>query len=213
MKAPDQPKIYHIVHVDRLASIIADQVLWSDSQIIARAPLGTTIGMNGIKQRRLTELTLTSHADLHVGACVPFYLCPRSIMLYMIYQSNHPDLSYKGGQGPIIHLEADLNGSVAWAEANQQRWAFTLSNAGSYYFEDRSDLSRLNEINWAAVEARNWMSCKDGKQAEFLMENCYPWHLVERVGVCSQAIYTQVANILANAPHRPGLQIKRDWYY
>lgn len=213
MKAPDQPKIYHIVHVDRLASIIADQVLWSDSQITARAPSGTTIGMNGIKQRRLTELTLTSHPDLNVGACVPFYLCPRSIMLYMIYQSNHPDLGYKGGQGPIIHLEADLNDSVAWAEANQQRWAFTLSNAGSYYFEDRSDLSRLNEINWTAVEARNWMSCKDGKQAEFLMENCYPWHLVERIGVCSQAIYTQVANVLANAPHRPGLQIKRDWYY
>ena len=213
MTVPAQPKVYHIVHVDRLASIIADQALWSDSQIIARAPAGTTIGMNGIKQRRLKELTLTSHPNLYVGACVPFYFCPRSIMLYLIYQGNHPDLGYKGGQGPIIHLEADLNDSVAWAEANQQRWAFTLSNAGSYYFEDRSDLSRLNEINWTAVEARNWMSCKDGKQAEFLLENCYPWHLVERIGVCSQAIYTQVANILAGAPHRPDLQIKPDWYY
>ncbi|WP_339648984.1 type II toxin-antitoxin system toxin DNA ADP-ribosyl transferase DarT [Halopseudomonas pelagia] len=213
MTVPAQPKIYHIVHVDRLASILADQMLWSDAQITARAPAGTTIGMSGIKQRRLTELTLTSHPDLYVGACVPFYFCPRSIMLYLIYQANSPDLSYKGGQGPIIHLESDLHSSVAWAEENQFRWAFTLSNAGSYYFEDRSDLARLNEINWEAVRAQAWSSCKDGKQAEFLLESCYPWHLVERIGVSSQAIYTQVANILAGAPHRPSLQIIRDWYY
>lgn len=169
MTVPAQPKIYHIVHVDRLASILADQMLWSDAQITARAPAGTTIGMSGIKQRRLTELTLTSHPNLHVGACVPFYFCPRSIMLYMIYQANSPDLSYKGGQGPIIHLEADLKKSVVWAEANQLRWAFTLSNAGSRYFEDRSDLARLNEINWQAVRAQAWSGCKDGKQAEFLL--------------------------------------------
>ena len=27
--------------------------------------------------------------------------------------------------------------TVAWAEKNNLRWAFTLSNAGTYYFEDR----------------------------------------------------------------------------
>ena len=50
---PDEPKIYHIVHVDRLASIIADE-LWCDAEVVRRAPPGTAIGMNTIKQRRLT---------------------------------------------------------------------------------------------------------------------------------------------------------------
>lgn len=63
MIVPAQPKIYHIVHVDRLPSIIADQYLWCDTEIVRRQPPGTTIGMNGIKQRRLSELRLSSHPE------------------------------------------------------------------------------------------------------------------------------------------------------
>jgi hypothetical protein len=58
MPAPAGPKIYHIVHVDRVASIVADGCLWCDAEVVRQAPQGTTIGMLDIKQRRLTELTL-----------------------------------------------------------------------------------------------------------------------------------------------------------
>lgn len=132
MPIPAEPKIYHIVHVDRLQSIVEDSWLWCDAEILRRSPPGTTIGMNKIKQRRLNELTLTSHQNLKVGDCVPFYFCPRSIMLYLIYQANHTELCYRGGQGPIVHLEADLRQTITWAEEHDQRWAFTLSNAGAY---------------------------------------------------------------------------------
>lgn len=219
MTVPMQPKIYHIVHVDRLPSIIADGCLWCDAEIFQRTPPGTTIGMNGIKQRRFNELTLTSHPDLHVGDCVPFYFCFRSIMLYLIYQGNHVELDYRGGQGPIIHIEADLHASIAWAQHNNQRWAFTLSNAGAYYFEDRCDLAQLDEINWEAVQADRWSgngilsSVKEGKQAEFLVEKNFPWHLVERIGVCSRGVYQQVANALLASNHRPAVEVKPDWYY
>ena len=126
-RIPDSPKIYHIVHVDRLASIAADR-LWCDAEVVRRARPGTTIGMSAIKQRRLSELMLTSQPGLFVGECVPFYFCPRSIMLYLIHQGNHRDLAYSGGQGPIIHMEADLRQTVEWAEAQSLRWAFTLGN-------------------------------------------------------------------------------------
>ena len=99
MPIPAQPKIYHICHVDRLPSIVADDCLWCDAEIEQRAAAGTTIGMNSIKQRRMTELTLTSHPKLRVGDCVPFYFCPRSVMLYLIYMANHRELSYQGGAG------------------------------------------------------------------------------------------------------------------
>ena len=55
-------------------------------------------------------------------------------MLYLIYRRNE-ELTYKGGQEPIVHLEADLHATIAWAQQNARRWAFTLSNAGAYYFE------------------------------------------------------------------------------
>lgn len=210
---PAQPKLYHIAHVDRLASIVADNGLWCDAEIVRRAPLGTMIGMRTIKQRRLTELRLTSHPDLHVGDCVPFYFCPRSIMLFLIYKANHPELTYRGGQDPIIHLEADLHRVVAWAGQHGRRWAFTLSNAGSRFFEDRRDLARLGEIDWQAVQAHDWQRCQDGKQAEFLLEQCFPWPLVERVGVLSRATYQQVADILSRTSHRPAVELRTDWYY
>jgi ssDNA thymidine ADP-ribosyltransferase, DarT len=219
MPVPARPKIYHIVHVDRLPSIIADGSLWSDAVMVTRQGTGTTIGMNDIKLRRLNRLSLTSHPDLKVGDCVPFYFCPRSVMLYLLWQGNHPNLTYRGGQGPIVHLEADLRGSVFWAQQNNRRWAFTLSNAGAYYFEDRCNLDQLHEINWDAVRATRWSgrgiaeSVKEGKQAEFLIHQSFPWDLVERVGVYSRAVVQQVADAMQGADHRPMVEIKRDWYY
>lgn len=217
MPPPAAPKIYHIVHVDRLPSIIAEGGLLCDAEIVQRQAagqaMGTTIGMSDIKQRRLTRLSLTSHPGLFVGQCVPFYFCPRSIMLYLIHRANHEELTYRGGQGPIVHLEADLAGTVAWANGNARRWAFTLSNAGAFYFEDRADLAQLGEIDWDAVQARDWRGKKEGKQAEFLVEQSFPWELVSRIGVGSQQVYGQVRAALKAAAHKPHVEIKPDWYY
>ena len=213
MPMPASPKIYHIVHVDRLASIIASGGLLCDAEIVQANAAGTTIGMNSIKQRRLNELRLASHRDLYVGACVPFYFCPRSVMLYLIHKANHTELTYHGGQGPIVHLEADLRQTVAWAEQNSLRWAFTLSNAGSSYFEDRSDLGQLHEIDWNAVQSISWADKKEGKQAEFLVEQSCPWGLVERIGIHSQPITQQVYAALNSATHKPRVEIRPEWYY
>ena len=218
MPPPTEPKIYHIIHADRLQSVLADEHLLSDSQMALREDAGTTIGMSEIKARRL-ELALASHPTLHVGECVPFYFCPRSVMLYLIWRANHPGLAYRGGQQPIVHLEVDLRSTVEWAEREGLRWAFTLSNAGAYYFEDRSDLELLDEVDWDAVAATTWSggdvpsSVQHGKQAEFLVEDRFPWHLVERIGVASRDIAQQVAGTVREATYRPALEIRPDWYY
>jgi hypothetical protein len=106
-----------------------------------------------------------------------------------------------------------LRAVAAWATAEGRRWAFTLSNAGSYYFEDRSDLGHLSEIDWDAVQARDWRHCKDGKQAEFLVELSFPWHLVERIGVHSAATYRSAAGALPATGRRPPIEIRPEWYY
>lgn len=212
MVVPVNPKIYHIVHLDRLASVIASGGLWCDARVVRDGAAGTTIGMSGIKARRLHQLTLESHPGLYVGQCVPFYFCPRSVMLFLIHKQNS-ELDYQGGQGPIVHLEADLYRSVAWAVENDRRWAFTLSNAGSNYFEDRCELGRLVEINWDAVRERYWQAVREQKQAEFLMEDTFPWGLIERIGVSSPQMYQQVMNVLPVGGHRPTVEVKYDWYY
>ncbi|MFA7664975.1 MAG: DUF4433 domain-containing protein [Burkholderiaceae bacterium] len=134
-------------------------------------------------------------------------------MLYLIYQGNHPELAYRQGQGPILHFEADLRAAVAWANAQLVRWAFTNSNAGSRYFEDYDDLAQLGKIDWNAVQATQWAQCKEGKQAEFLLERRFPWHLIERIGVLSATVYRQVVNALPVHGHRPMVEVLPDWYY
>ncbi len=137
-------------------------------------------------------------------------------MLYLIHMANHAELAYRGGQTPIIHLQADLRAAVAWAQRYNRRWAFTLSNAGSRYFEDRCDLACLHEIQWDAVNSRNWAGCREGKQAEFLLERAFPWRLVERIGVHSRLIGQRVAATIqdaSGAPHRPVIEVRPDWYY
>jgi len=200
--------------VDKLAAIAADGFLFSDAVMAQRPANGTVIGMNNIKARRMNELRLDSHPDLYVGQCVPFYFCPRSVMLYLIFRRN-AELTYQGGQNPIVHLVADLNAVVAWAKADERRWAFTLSNAGSCYFEDRCDLAQLSEINWNAVQTNQWSGSptKEQKQAEFLIEQQFPWHLIEEIAVYNQATGQQAVQAIAGAPHRPNVQIRRAWYY
>ena len=134
-------------------------------------------------------------------------------MLYLIHRANHSELAYRGGQDPIVHLEADLRQTVTWAETHGRRWAFTLSNAGAYYFEDRCELHQLNEIDWDAVQATKWQQDKEGKQAEFLIEQQFPWELVSHIGVYSRAVYRQVDTALQAASHRPSIGIGPDWYY
>lgn len=211
MRVPDDPWIYHITHVTNLAGMVADGGLWSDAGQRSRRPESVNIGYRHIKDRRMQRL-VTAGGRGKLGEYVPFYFCPRSVMLYLIHKRN-PELAYKGGQEPIVHLEADLFNAVAWAQANGRRWAFTLSNAGSYYFEDRADLAQLGEIDWGAVASTQWPAVKERKQAEFLMEHSFPWQLIERIGVYSAAINTQVAHALPVGGHRPPVAVLPAWYY
>jgi hypothetical protein len=213
--APHQQKIYHITHHRNLPQVIAAGGLWSDAR---RVELGIdchVVGMSEIKRRRLEEIEVGCHPGTRVGQYVPFYFCPRSIMLYILHQGNHPDLFYRGGQGPIVHLQADLQATVDWADGNGIRWAFSNVNAGARYADFFASPDRLGEVNWTAVEARDFRrpEIKDGKQAEFLVFEQFPWSLVERIGVINENIRNEVRASLKAAAHAPPVSVERDWYY
>ncbi len=211
---PQPTGIYHITHVENLASIALDGALLSDAEMIARQGPNLVIGMSSIKQRRL-ELPVKCHPGDTVGEYVPFYFCSRSIMLYLIYKGNHPELSYHGGQGPIVHLQADLDATVMWAQATDVRWAFSLANAGAYYTEFRAELADLAEVDWRAVAATDFSDAtvKEGKQAELLVRREVPWGLIQRIGVRSATVRERVLEALAGSRHKPPVDVLPDWYF
>ena len=211
---PDKPKIYHITHVDNLAGIVSADGLFSDSHMLQHGGATSVIGMSSLKERRL-HLPVSCHPGKTVGEFVPFYFCPRSIMLYVISCGNHPDLTYRGGQEPIVHLQADLHEAVRWADTAGVSWAFSLSNAGAAYAQFRSRLQDLADINWDAVVASDFRNAdiKEGKQAEFLVDRFFPCDLVEVVGVHSAALVNRVRLAIPGAALRPSVAVRRDWYY
>ena len=205
-------KVYHIVHIDKLSAILSTGSLLCDAKLHKIKGEGTTIGMEKIKQRRLKR-PLTSFAGLRVGDCVPFYFCPRSVMLYILYMKNHPEIDYKGGQEPIIHLVANLENVIHWADKHGKRWVFTDSNAGSLYFNDYCNRKDLSKIDWKAVNATYWMDCREKKQAEFLIEDKLSWKLIEFIGVYSYQYYNEVISLISSQSHQPTTRIRKDWYY
>ena len=80
MNVPSNPKIYHIVHMDNLVSIIRDGCLWSDKKMRNRTSVN--IGTNTIKERRLTLPLLMSWPESYVGEYVPFFLSKIHHALY-----------------------------------------------------------------------------------------------------------------------------------
>jgi hypothetical protein len=185
-KAPAKPKIFHITSVTNLPSIVRDGCLVSDAQMVARGGPGTSIGMTKLKARRL-GLPVKCHSGDAVGDYVPFYFCPRSVMLYILFRGNHPELA-----------------------------ALTPSNAAAIYNVDFfSSIDDLDRIDWDAVNATDFRlpRVKEGKQAEFLVHGRFPWDLVSAIGVHSQKILEETVRALSTAAHRPHVTIKPTWYY
>jgi len=55
------------------------------------------------------------------------------------------------------------------------------------------------------------MLVKEGKQAEFLIYESFPWELVEKIDVCNNCVRDQVVQKLGNESLLVG--VETNWYY
>ncbi|OHB64710.1 MAG: hypothetical protein A2Y76_06475 [Planctomycetes bacterium RBG_13_60_9] len=212
---PANQKIYHITHVRNLPQIVQARVIWSDAKRMELSLDCEIVGMSRIKHRRLYEIEVRCHPGTNVGEYTPFYFCPRSIMLYILYKGNHPDVNHTEGQGPIVHLQADLTGTIQWAEQHGMRWAFSDRNAGTHVAQFYNSLDDLDKVNWRAVTATDFrdIMIKEGKQAEFLTYESFPWELIERIGVRDSATAKAVQDAVSESNHQPTACVEPSWYY
>jgi len=214
---PNNPKIYHITHVNNLEGILERGGLLSDALMIREGGPARAIGMSKIKRRRLEKIEVTCHPGTKVGEYVPFYYCPRSVMLYILHRSDHQEVDYDEGQEPIIHLEADLLDVINWAQNKNIKWALTFGNAGAYTVEFGCSLSDLDKLDWAAIAATDYRDSdiKERKQAEFLVYEFFPFELIRRIGVYSKRVRERVTQILLRHGRLADIdvQVIKEWYY
>lgn len=212
---PETVKVCHITHVNNLRQVFTDGFLFSDREILSRGGPEAAIGMSSIKRRRLDDIAVPVGTDLKVGDCVPFYFCPRSVMLYVLHKGNSPELEYTEGQRPIVHLVGEMTAIVDWAESEGLGWCFSLSNAGAYYTEFRSSLNDLGDLDWKAIFATDFRPqvIKEGKQAEFLVEHRVPVDLFDTIGVIDAGMAKRVEEALAGIEVRPRVEVKPRYYF
>jgi ssDNA thymidine ADP-ribosyltransferase, DarT len=87
-RTPANTCIYHITDVANLPRILQSGGLYSDAALAAVGGPAQQIGYGHIKQRRMTQYRVDCCGNRFVGEFVPFYFCPRSVMLYTINQGN-----------------------------------------------------------------------------------------------------------------------------
>jgi len=136
-------------------------------------------------------------------------------MLYLLHKRNHPDIRYQGGQGCILHLEADIKNVVEWAKSNNRLWAFSDRNAGIVYANFWDDLEQLCNLNWDAIVSTDFSDplMKEGKQAEFLIHGSFPWDLIDRIGIYDIKMAGRVEEIVKKSRHQPVVEVRKQWYY
>lgn len=218
--APDgrslNPSAYHITHEGNLAALFATGFLYSDSQMRSMGAQHIVIGYAHTKNNRL-DTVIPQCSDLTTGDCVPFYLCPRSVMLCVIWYANSPQLATRYGQKPVVHLRFNLRKVYEWAKANCLRTFVTNANAAAAQAEIFDDIRALALLDWDSIESRDWRdgAVKSMKESEFLVENRVPLELLEEIGVIDESHQKVVNDIVSG---HSGLRhvlvnIRRDWYY
>lgn len=200
--------IYHITHIENLHGIIHEGKIWSDAQRIVLDLPSTNIGYPHIKDRRIRH-RVTVSAGGTLGNYVPFNFCPRSVMLFVLKQGHE---NYQGGQEPIVHIVSSIHSIIGTGKP----WFFTDRHADLGYANQFDNLDHLSEIDWSVMPLRYWggdSEIKEKRQAEFLVHEWCPWTAIEAIGVISAEALNQVQVILSRTPHKPRIEIHRDWYY
>lgn len=201
------PPIYHITHVNNLASIIGEDRLWCDAQRIAKGINTTNIGYSHIKERRLRH-PVSVAAKGKIGDYVPFNFCPRSVMLYVVGQGHE---NYKGGQRSVLHLVSSISSAIATG----QPWFFTDRHSDLGYAGQFDDLAELVQVDWNVMPLTWWneSEVKEKRQAEFLVHDFCPWNAIDQIGVMDAAMVPVVQQTIAGASHQPAIVVQRGWYY
>lgn len=212
MAAPIPTPVYHLTHIDNLASIIQSGGCLSFNQKQNQGIGHIDVAYETIQERRSrTSVPCGTEGCLH--DYVPFFFAPRPPMLYAIHRGYVE--GYEHGQTPLIYLCTEAQ----TVNNSGSEWVFTDGHATMAFSEFFDDLKDLDEIDWEVMESQYWNDTptlpdrKRRRQAEFLIKDCCPWELFSEIGVINSRIESRVKRMVENSTHQPTVQIHRGWYY
>jgi hypothetical protein len=212
MNRPVPTPLYHFTHVSHLASIVKGGLL-SDTDAVRSGSLIVDIGNAAIKERRRGRLVPIGPGGA-VSDYVPFYLAPRSPMMFAIHRGNVP--TYDEGCARLIYL---LTSAETLAESGT-RMVFTDRNAAlaiAAYGELGTGIDSL--VDWALMEQPIWRNTpedpdrRERRMAECLAHRVVRWPSIEGIATASQPVADEVRATLASLGVNTPISVRPQWYF
>lgn len=209
---PRRGLLFHFTHVSNLASI-AEDGLFSDTQIEASRRAPTEVGHASVKQLRRERVI-----PLPPGGCVadyvPFYFAARSPMLYVISRGAVP--TYGGGQDEIVYLVTSIEKVVE----EGLRFVFTDRNAALMPARYGDDSLVLDDyVDWNLMEGQMWRDTpeepdrKERRMAEFLVHGRVPWSAFIGVAARNDETCRRAERALASVGADALVAPRPGWYF
>ena len=201
--------IYRIIHRNNLQILIEENKICSPNAGIN--PNYISIGETDlIRQRGSKRIIIEPYGVMR--DYISFYFGTRSPMLYCI--KNGFDVERRP-QNEIIYLISSLE---KLTELNC-RFVFTDGHSFAAYTQFFNDMHYLNQIDWNAVNARQWNNTesdpdrKRRKEAECLVFREMPFSAITGIAVYNQESYDYITNVLQRNNLIIPVTIETSWYY
>lgn len=206
-------QLFHITTLEHLPSIVADGRLLCDVALDGRGTANPSIGHSHMKEKR-RRIDVPVPPRGVVGDYIPFYLAPRSPMLY----ANHMGAvaGRQAGQAGIVYLVTaiervrHLTGVVLTSKHPERRPQFT---------QDTTMLDDPEFIDWDVMfdpdfrPREDYTDRKDRRQAEVLVHGEVP--LDAFIGLAARTEADLVAARQACEAALPSwhFKVRADWYF
>jgi hypothetical protein len=208
-----QGQLFHMTTLDHLPSIVADGRLLCDVALEGRDPGGPSIGHSHMKEKR-RRIEVPVPPGGVVGNYVPFYLAPRSPMLY----ANHMGAvkGRNGGQTGIVYLVTSLErvmklrGAIATNKHPERRPQFT---------DDLTHVTDPDFIDWEVMfdpdfrPREDYTDRKDRRQAEVLVHGEVPLGTFVGLAARTEPDLAAAQELCEAAFPSWHFKVRADWYF
>jgi hypothetical protein len=212
---PDPTRIFRIVHVDNLPTLLRRGGLHAPQHTPKdELPYRTIHRVDIQNERHVRRVPCGPDGTIH--DYVAFYFGYLSPMLFQLHTGRVP--GYTGKQDPLVYLVSTAQ-DVAAAGCG---FVFSDGHGISPFTSWFDDLRRLDEVDWSMVYERYWaddhlgdMDRQRRKQAEFLVHRYCDWSLIRGIGVINDAMQSTVERVLEQFGSGAIRSVKvcRGWYY
>jgi hypothetical protein len=195
--APGDPRawvVWHFTHIDNLPRIIAQGGLLASNRVDPT----TNVASSEVKDRRTTAVVRpdTSYPPSVVSDHVPFYIAPKSPMLYVVHRG-HPE--YLGGCEPLIFLGC-LVGDIF---DSGLIWCISDGNAAATFTRFSRDEATLGKfVDFPLLCQRDWYNTsqdsdrKRRRAAEMLVRGQVPLGLISVVVARNDTMLARARGLL-----------------